>query len=86
MDKFKRYTMVIRRDEEGFATPAFKVRQKGEVLKYDEVKGYLPPISNENIDKVKCKAWSPEPLVACKQGFKGLCSDIPCILTICSQG
>ena len=39
--KFKRYTMVIRRDENGYATPALKVRQKGEVLKFDEVKDLL---------------------------------------------
>ena len=41
MSNFKRYTMVIRRDSEGFATPALKVRQKGEVLKFDEVKELL---------------------------------------------
>ena len=41
MSNFKRYTMVIRRDSEGFATPALKVRQKGEVLKFDEIKDLL---------------------------------------------
>lgn len=41
MLNFKRYTMVIRRDEDGFATPALKVRQKGEILKFDEVKEFL---------------------------------------------
>ena len=41
MSNFKRYIMVIRRDAEGFATPALKVRQEGEVLKFDEVKELL---------------------------------------------
>lgn len=132
--------MVIRRDENGFARPALKVRRKGEVLKFEEVKEFLPPMSDKNVycplpntveekftdvlqlkakisaliseleeDKkrgtqigynfvlerlrelsavyqtVKCKAWSSEPLVACKQGFKGLCPDKPCILMFASQ-
>ena len=33
----KRYTMVVRRDENGYATPTLKVRQKGEVCKYSDV-------------------------------------------------
>ncbi|MCX5638665.1 MAG: hypothetical protein NTX52_13395 [Planctomycetota bacterium] len=49
MSKFKRYTMVIRRDSEGFATPALKVRQDGEVLKFDEVKELLKPNSDYTV-------------------------------------
>lgn len=41
MSNFKRYTMVIRRDENGFAIPALKIRKEGEVLKFDEVKEFL---------------------------------------------
>ncbi len=41
MSNFKRYTMVIRRDADGFATPALKVRKEGDVLKFDEVKELL---------------------------------------------
>jgi hypothetical protein len=33
--------MVIRRDEDGFATPALKIRQKGEVVKFEDLKEYL---------------------------------------------
>jgi len=52
MPKFKRYTMVIRRDENGYATPALKVRQKGDILKFDEVKELLKIASN--IDCPEC--------------------------------
>jgi hypothetical protein len=52
MSNLKRYTMVIRRDENGFATPVLKVRQKGEVLKFDEVKEFLKP--EHNSDYTKC--------------------------------
>jgi len=41
----KRYTMVIRRDENGFATPALKVRKQGEVVKFDELVEALPSAS-----------------------------------------
>jgi hypothetical protein len=47
MANFKRYTMVIRRDENGFATPALKVRKEGEVLKFDEVKELLNSSTNK---------------------------------------
>lgn len=46
MANFKRYTMVIRRDENGFATPVLKVRQHGECLKFEEVKEFLKPTAN----------------------------------------
>lgn len=55
MANFKRYTMVVRRDENGFATPALKVRQKGDVLKFEEVKEFLPSASS-NSDYKKCPA------------------------------
>jgi len=49
MSNFKRYTMVIRRDSEGFATPALKVRHEGEVLKFDEVKELLQTSTNSDL-------------------------------------
>lgn len=33
----KRYTMVVRRDGDGLATPALKIRRKGEVVKFEDV-------------------------------------------------
>lgn len=35
--KLNRYTMVIRRDEEGTGTPTGKKRQKGEWVKFDDL-------------------------------------------------
>ncbi len=46
MANLKRYTMVVRRDENGFATPALKVRQKGDVVKFEDIKEFLSSASN----------------------------------------
>ena len=54
MANLKRYTMVVRRDEKGYASPALKIRQKGEVVKFEDIKEYLPSASH-NTDIPKCK-------------------------------
>ena len=36
MSNLTRYTMVVRRDHEGFATAAGKVRQQGEWVKFED--------------------------------------------------
>ena len=38
--------MVVRRDEKGYASPALKIRQKGEVVKFEDIKEYLPSASH----------------------------------------
>ncbi len=47
MKNLKRYTMVIRRDKDGFATPALKIRQKGEVIKFSDVEEILKTSTNK---------------------------------------
>ena len=37
---------------------------------------------NRPNEKCQCKAWESLPLVACKQGFRGMCGDEPCTLRI----
>lgn len=37
IENLKRYTMVVRRDHEGYATPALKIRRKGEVVKFSDI-------------------------------------------------
>lgn len=39
IESLKRYTMVIRRDFDGFATPVGKIRAKGEWVKFDDLIG-----------------------------------------------
>ena len=41
MENLQRYTMVVRRDENGVATPALKRRKKGEVVKFSDIKDIL---------------------------------------------
>ena len=45
MENLKRYTMVVRRDENGIATPALKIRKQGEVVKFSD------------IEKIKTLQW-----------------------------
>lgn len=40
--------MVVRRGENGEATPALKVRQQGEVVKFEDIKEFLPSISSNS--------------------------------------
>lgn len=40
-----RYTMVVRRDQDGFATAAGKVRQNGEWVKFDDIVESAPSAS-----------------------------------------
>ena len=68
MANFKRYMMVIRRDENGFATPALKVRKNGDVLKFDEVKELLN--SSDNISSTEI----------CDESVCAYCKHNPCKL------
>lgn len=47
-----RYTMVVRRDHDGFASPALKVRQQGEVVKFEDVKELLEHATNTGSPKL----------------------------------
>lgn len=51
MANLTRYTMVVRRDENGFATPALKVRRKGEVVKFAEIEDLLRTSGNTGSPK-----------------------------------
>lgn len=53
MSNLKRYTMVVRRDKDGFATPALKIRRKGEVVKFKDIEKYLPSSTHSEFIKPK---------------------------------
>lgn len=48
IENLKRYTIIIRRDHDGYATPALKIRQKGEVIKFSELEEVLRSASDNN--------------------------------------
>ena len=52
MSNLTRYTMVVRRDHEGFATAAGKVRQNGEWVKFDDIKELLNTAHNNARDEI----------------------------------
>ena len=46
IENLKRYTMVIRRDRDGCAIPALKIRRKGDVCKFSELEEALRSASD----------------------------------------
>jgi len=69
MENLKRYTMVIRRDENGIATPALKIRQKGDVVKFSDIKDVLNSTPNNDRDSISEKY--NELLMAVEDKFDG---------------
>ncbi len=76
MSNLTRYTMVIRRDHDGFATVAGKVSQQGEWVKFDDIKELLNTAHNSAI--VLCPACKYG--ASCQVGFAGTCGIRPCKL------
>ena len=52
MKNLTRYTMVVRRDQEGFATAAGKVRQNGEWVKFSDIAELLQMAHNNARDAI----------------------------------
>lgn len=48
MANLKRYCMVVRRDENGYASPALKVRKEGEVVKFEDLEEFLRTSHNSD--------------------------------------
>jgi len=62
IENLKRYTMVIRRDFEGNAIPALKIRQKGDVCKFSELEEALrSTLTNKAMTAIKaiCERTDP---------------------------
>jgi hypothetical protein len=69
--------------DQWFAASRKDLLQRLSIKEHESYKGiYLDVEDKAPSQRVQCKAWSDDPLIACKQGFKGLCPNKPCILTI----
>ena len=57
IENLQRYTMVIRRDEKGYATPALKRRKKGDIIKFSELEEAVERSDNNDSQQLcrSCK-------------------------------